>query len=361
MHRATIEQYDRLTREWIESSDPEAVELAASITAGSTGPVLDLGCGPGWHLDHLGGRAIGLDASAGMATTARQRTRRPILQADLERLPLASRSIAGAWAAKSYVHVPRERLPMAYRELHRVLVPGARVGIQTFLADRADVVGGRKVPGRLFSFLSEAQLDDVLEGAGFTLEEIQYLDGGARFADERVDRGVVIATRLRTLADSVGPDMRVLLCGLNPSLHAADAGFGFAGPSNRFWPAALTAGLLTAERDPTHALLVDRVGMTDLVKRATPRANEIRAAEYRSGLQRLERLCTWLQPGVLCIVGITGWRSASGDKHAELGVQPQTVGGCPVYVMPNPSGLNAHTNHDDLVRHFDTVLELTDR
>lgn len=151
------------------------------------------------------------------------------------------------------------------------------------------------------------------------------------------------------------------MASLNPSLHAADAGFGFAGPSNRFWPAALASGLLTTEKDPAAALRRDRVGMTDLVKRATARAGELRVADYRVGVNRLDRLCEWLRPEVVCVVGITGWRAASGDKHATLGIQERALGGRPVYLMPNPSGLNAHTNHDDLVAHFREAQRVADR
>ncbi|MDG2112879.1 MAG: methyltransferase domain-containing protein, partial [Actinomycetota bacterium] len=252
MHAETVGQYDHLAAEWIEASEPDAVELAALIGGDSSGPVLDLGCGPGWHLAQLGTHATGLDASLRMVRAASARSGRPIVQADLEHLPYATRSAGGAWAAKSYVHLPRTQLPMAYRELHRVLRPGARIGLQLFLADRPDTVGGRKVPGRLFSFVTETQLADLLEGAGFTLDAFHHLDDRARIGSpEAVERSVAIATRQRTLADSVGPDMRVLLSGLNPSLHAADAGYGFAGPSNRFWPAALDSGLVSTPRDPT--------------------------------------------------------------------------------------------------------------
>ena len=90
-----------------------------------------------------------------------------------------------------------------------------------------------------------------------------FVDDGEEWID-------VEATRARTLPDTVGPGMRLLIVGLNPSVYSADAGVGFARPGNRFWPAALAAGLVTRTHDPFHALRVDGVGMTDLVKRATP-------------------------------------------------------------------------------------------
>ena len=82
--------------------------------------------------------------------------------------------------------------------------------------------------------------------------------------------------------------------------------------------------------------------MTDLVKRATPRADELTTAEYRAGLERVGRLCAWLRPGAVCFVGLAGWRAAA-DRKAVAGVQPETLGDTPVYVMPSTSGLNART------------------
>src|SRR5207253_1241799 len=100
------------------------------------------------------------------------------------------------------------------------------------------------------------ELAAVVAGAGFDVDEVTAV-GSTVWLEAR---------RGRTLADTVGPGMRVLACGLNPSVVAADAGFGFAGPTNRFWRAAVAAGLVTLPQDPLGALLDDRVGMTDLVK-----------------------------------------------------------------------------------------------
>lgn len=166
-----------------------------------------------------------------------------------------------------------------------------------------------------------------------------------------------VAVRERTLTDTVGPGMRLLVCGLNPSLHAADAGYGFAGPGNRFWPAATEAGLVSVARDPRHGLVHDRIGMTDLVKRATPRADELAADEYRAGAGRVEALVEWLQPGAVVMVGLAGWRVAV-DRKAVAGVQPEPFGGRPVYVMPSTSGLNAGSRLEDLVEHLRAAAAL---
>jgi TDG/mug DNA glycosylase family protein len=114
------------------------------------------------------------------------------------------------------------------------------------------------------------------------------------------------------------------------------------------------AGLTTADRDPIRMLHDDRIGMTDLVKRATPRADELSAAEYRAGVQRLEALCTWLRPQALAVVGLAGWR-AGADRKAVVGWQPAPLGPTPVYVLPSTSGLNAGTSLAQLVEHLRTA------
>ncbi len=190
-------------------------------------------------------------------------------------------------------------------------------------------------------------MSDVLVGAGFSLQ------APSRGADSIR----VTAKPLRTLSDTVNSDMRLLLVGLNPSFHAADAGYGFAGPSNRFWPAALEAQIVSKERDSIHALQVDRVGMTDLVKKPTSKASELTDKQFRVGLARISRMCSWLRPKAVCVLGITGWRAALGDSKLSLGAQMTRLGGRPVYVLPNPSGLNAHTNHGDMVERFRDLLD----
>ncbi len=179
--------------------------------------------------------------------------------------------------------------------------------------------------------------ETLLEGAGFR-------EQGSNFVREA------------TLPDIVAPNMRALVCGLNPSLHAAEAGVGFVSPSNRFWPAAIAAGAVTADRKPFDALLEHRVGFTDLVKRATARADEVTKAEFAAGYSRIERLVGWLRPERLVVVGITGWRAATGDSGANAGWLTATIGTTPVYLMPNPSGLNAHATLESLTEHLRTAL-----
>jgi TDG/mug DNA glycosylase family protein len=195
-------------------------------------------------------------------------------------------------------------------------------------------------------------LRDVLVGAGFGVDELVADTDGREWLHVR-------ATRARTLPDYVGADLRVLFVGLNPSEYAADVGVGFARPGNRFWPAVLAAGLVSRDRDPRHAFRHHRVGMTDLVKRATPGAATLTRDEYRDGIARVERLVDWLAPRVVCFVGLTGWRAAR-DRHATAGVQPEPFGRAAAYVMPNTSGANAHTSLAGFVEHLRAVQRLSD-
>ena len=164
----------------------------------------------------------------------------------------------------------------------------------------------------------------------------------------------------KPLRDVVVPDLGVLFCGINPSLTSAARGHHFARPGNRFWPAAIAAGIASRPRDPRHALHHHGTGMTDVVKRATVAAAELTAAEYRDGVARVERLCRWARPRAICFVGLAGWRAAV-DRRAVAGVQPRSFGGVGVYLMPSTSGLNAHSRPAALADDLRAALALTDR
>lgn len=208
-------------------------------------------------------------------------------------------------------------------------------------------------------------------GDGFTLTvrrtkalpppRIEALVEGAGFVDAvgtQNDDGVVMtAVRARTLPDVVGAGMRLLCVGLNPSLYSADRGVGFARPGNRFWPAARSAGIVAADvdRDSRRALVEHGIGFTDLVKRATVAAAELSATEYAAGGARVQSLVEWLRPHAVVFLGITGYRVAI-DRAARLGWQADGFAGAPAYVMPNPSGLNAHAQIPDLAEHLRTAL-----
>jgi TDG/mug DNA glycosylase family protein len=205
-------------------------------------------------------------------------------------------------------------VPLWLARLHRSLPAGTEV--------RIGISGDLPVP-----------FDDLIEGAGFGT------DGPN-------------ATRLVSIPDTVQPQMRMLICGLNPGRVSAEAGVSFANPGNRFWPAAIAAGVVSEERAPDHALLHHGIGFTDLAKRTTERADQITAAEFRSGAARVERLLRWLQPSCLVMVGLGGWRHGV-DPAAASGWQDESFGGVPVYLMPNTSGLNTHETLASLTAHLE--------
>lgn len=358
METGTIAVYEARAAEWMtrragarSGLEEQAQRLAQSALPGAAR--VDLGCGPGFHLPHLGVPVIALDAARAMLNLARERMPAAwAVQADLEALPFRDRSIGGAWALASYLHVPRTALPGALARLHWALKPAAPLQLSMRTGDGEGALGeDGDFPGRFFAEWRPDPLRDVVTGAGFEVDEA-FEDRGA--AAEFV---TVRARRARSLPDTVGPDMRLLVCGLNPSLYAADRGVGYARPGNRFWPAARAAGLVTRDRDPLDALARHGIGMTDLVKRATHGAAELGVREYRDGAARLERLVRWLRPGAVCFVGLAGWRAAV-DPRAPVGEQAGGFAGVPAYVMPSTSGANARTSLDELVDHLGQALRL---
>jgi len=295
------------------SLDPSTAATRLIARQPGEGPILDIGRRPGHILAELPDGSLEVRGDAG-------------------ELPFRSDSIGAALSNHVYQHLHPTDLPLALADLHRVLEVGAP----------AEIV------------MATDHYHDVLVGAGFEIESFEH-----RRNDERTPLHAEIR-RSRTLPDIVGPDMRLLVCGLNPSVYSADVAVGFGRPGNRYWPAALAAGIVTEDRDPLHALTHHGVGMTDLVKRATPRADELTREEYAEGVARLDRLCTWLRPEAVCMVGLAGWRAAVNRK-AVAGWQDEMLGEQPVYVMPSTSGLNAHSSLADLADHLREASSRRDR
>jgi double-stranded uracil-DNA glycosylase len=373
MDHRTVDVYEQAARAYGERRRADAPERARSFAAAVPpgGVRLDLGSGPGHYLPHLGSPVVAVDAAPAMVAEARRRhPGAPGVAADLEALPLRPGSVAGVWASKSLQHVSRPRLPMALAGLHRTLAVGGTLDLTVFRGDGDGRTGADDdFPGRRFTWWRPEALADLLVGAGFTVDEIS---SGTAAGDRQTSTGpatdhtrvehsrlVARATRARTLPDTVDGGMRLLVCGLNPSVYAADAGVGFARPGNRFWPAALAAGIVSTDRSPDRALRDHGVGMTDIVKRATVAAAELSADEYRTGLARVARLSSWLRPGAVCFVGLAGWRAVV-DRRASAGVQPSGLAGAPVYVMPSTSGLNARTPLAELTDHLRAAARLAD-
>ncbi|MFC7361849.1 mismatch-specific DNA-glycosylase [Nocardioides astragali] len=169
---------------------------------------------------------------------------------------------------------------------------------------------------------------------------------------------------LESFRDAVVPDLlpgrdqplRLLFVGINPGLWTAATQTHFAHPGNRFYPALLRAGILTEPVDQAagmseedrEALRRRGIGITNVVARATARADELTPEELRQGGERLRQLVSEVQPQVVAVAGVTAYRAAFGHRRAKAGEQPDRWGTSRVFVVPNPSGLNAHETVDTL-------------
>ncbi|MFJ4902014.1 MULTISPECIES: G/U mismatch-specific DNA glycosylase [unclassified Streptomyces] len=152
------------------------------------------------------------------------------------------------------------------------------------------------------------------------------------------------AARGRTVPDVAAGGLRVLFCGINPSLMTGATGHHFAFPGNRFWPVLHLSGFTSRQLRPSEQseLLQYGLGITNVVARATARADELTAEEFRAGGEILTAKVERLRPQWLAVVGITAYRTAFGERRAQIGRQERTIGGARVWALPNPSGLNAH-------------------
>jgi double-stranded uracil-DNA glycosylase len=154
------------------------------------------------------------------------------------------------------------------------------------------------------------------------------------------------------LGPIVAPGLRVLFVGINPSLRSAEVGHHFARPGNRFWPTLHAAGF-TPRRlrpDEDHELPAHGIGVTNIAFRPTREAGELSRAELREGAVELEATVRCHEPRLVAVGGLTAYRIAFDRPRAAMGLQPDGIGGRPVWVLPNPSGLNAHYKPADFAR-----------
>lgn len=154
------------------------------------------------------------------------------------------------------------------------------------------------------------------------------------------------------LGPILGPGLRVLFVGINPSLRSAELGHHFARPGNRFWPTLHAAGFTPRRLRPDEdgELPAYGVGVTNIAARPTRAASELTREELRAGAAALERVVRAHAPRLVAVVGLTAYRTAFGRPKARWGLQPERIGGRPVWVLPNPSGLNAHYKPADFAR-----------
>ena len=167
-------------------------------------------------------------------------------------------------------------------------------------------------------------------------------------------RADLLAAQNKTVPDVIAEGLRALFCGINPGLYSGATGHHFARPGNRFWPTLHQAGFTPRLLHPTEEreLLTYGYGITNLVPRATATADELSIEELVAGQQRLKSKVRRYQPQVVAVLGISAYRTAFGQKIVALGRQLESLASAVVWVLPNPSGLNAHYQLADLAEHF---------
>ncbi|ARP69059.1 double-stranded uracil-DNA glycosylase [Streptomyces pluripotens] len=178
----------------------------------------------------------------------------------------------------------------------------------------------------------------------------------------RLTKADLEAARDRLVPDVVTDGLRVLFCGINPGLMTAATGHHFARPGNRFWPVLHLSGFTPRQLAPAEQqeLLSYGLGITNVVARATARADELTAEEYIAGGRRLTAKVRRLQPGWLAVVGVTAYRAAFGARTAQVGPQEGGIGNTRIWVLPNPSGLNAHWTAATMAAEFARLRTATE-
>jgi TDG/mug DNA glycosylase family protein len=179
----------------------------------------------------------------------------------------------------------------------------------------------------------------------------------------RPTRDEVAAAAGRRVPDVIAPGLRVLFCGINPGLYSGAVGHHFARPGNRFWRALELGGFTDTVLSPfdERKLLDVGLGITNLVSRATARADELEDRQLRGGLGALTRKVARYRPEFVAVLGIGAYRTAFGRPKAKIGQQEGPLGDAVLWVLPNPSGLNAHYSVEDLGALFGELMTATGR
>jgi TDG/mug DNA glycosylase family protein len=176
-------------------------------------------------------------------------------------------------------------------------------------------------------------------------------------------RAELIAAHGKRIRDVIGPDLRVLFCGINPGLYSGAVGHHFARPGNRFWPALHGGGFTERVLSPfeERELLKLELGITNIVNHATAVASELKAEDLIAGGHRLVRKVRRFRPAVVAFLGVEAYRTAFGRKRATIGRQGERIGESTIWILPNPSGLNAHYQLPDLARLFGALREAAEQ
>jgi TDG/mug DNA glycosylase family protein len=166
----------------------------------------------------------------------------------------------------------------------------------------------------------------------------------------------------RAVADLTGPDLRVLFCGINPGALSGELGLHFARTGNRFWKLLWAGGFTESVLSPAeqHTLPGLGIGITNLVARVTAAASELSAAELREGATLLEAKVERLRPRCVAVLGLQAYRTAFRRPGAVIGPQPERLGGALLWLLPNPSGLQAHYQLPEMNEMFKSLFVATE-
>lgn len=177
--------------------------------------------------------------------------------------------------------------------------------------------------------------------------------------DQQPRRVELLAAYGLTIPDLISAHLRVLLVGINPSLWSGHAGYHFARPANRLWRTLHEAGFTPRQLHPSEydQLLAAGVGVTNLVARATARGDEVTSAELRAGAGSVATLARQFRPAYVAFLGLTAYRTAFGRPKARVGLQPEPLGPSTVWLLPNPSGLNASYQQPELTAAYQQLRD----
>jgi len=175
-------------------------------------------------------------------------------------------------------------------------------------------------------------------------------------------RAQIAAAHGKTVPDILTPGLKVLFVGINPSLYSAAVGHHFGRPGNRFWPALHAAGISDRLLYPSQDRLLLELGygITNIADAATATADELSDAELLAGARKLTRKVTRYRPAIVAFLGVTAYRTAFGRPAAAVGRQAERLGDSPIWVLPNPSGLNAHYQLVDLARMYGELRQASE-